>query len=133
MIHKYKHIGFKLTPQRLAILEYLEDNKEHPSAEDIYRAIITKFPTISLATVYNTLEALKKRGNINELTIDPEKRHFDPNVEPHHHLICVKCKKIVDIDIKFEIELTDDKQHGFEIIGNHIEFYGICPECKKKQ
>ena len=60
---KYRNVGLKLTPQRLAILNYLEGNKEHPSAEDVYKAVSRKFPTMSLATVYNTLESLKRARN----------------------------------------------------------------------
>lgn len=125
------HKGLKLTPQRLAIFNYLKGNVEHPSAEDIYKAVSKKFPTMSLATVYNTLEALRQRGGILKLTIDPDKKRFDPNTELHHHLICMSCKKIVDIYKNYKLNLPEDKVKGFEIYRNHIEFYGICPKCKK--
>lgn len=128
---RYKNIGMKLTPQRLAIFEYLEGNKEHPSAEDIYREVSKRFPTMSFATVYNTLEALRMKGRILELTIDPLKKRFDPNTEPHHHLICLKCKRIVDVHCDFSLTVQDDERKDFEIIGNHIEFYGICSRCKE--
>ncbi len=123
---------FKLTPQRLAIIEFLKDNTAHPSAEDIYREISKKFPTISFSTVYNTLENLKKIGKINELHIDPSKKRFDPNPAPHHHLICIQCKKIIDIYGEYKLLVDEVNSQGFEIIGNHIEFYGTCPECKNK-
>jgi Fur family peroxide stress response transcriptional regulator len=126
---KYKNISLKLTPQRLAILEYLEGNKDHPSASDIYKAVSERFPTMSFATVYNTLKALKGKENIQELTIDPDKKRFDPNMMHHHHLICIHCRKIIDIDTKFELGLSDTQKHGFELTGNHIDFYGVCPEC----
>lgn len=132
-MEKYKDIGLKLTPQRLAILGYLEDNKEHPSAEGIYRAVSKKFPTMSFATVYNTLETLRKRGDILELTIDPDKKRFDPNTEFHHHLICVKCKKIVDIHSSYKPDVSNGERADFAIIGNHIEFYGICAKCKDSE
>ena len=128
-MQKYKDIGFKLTPQRLAILEYLDGNREHPSAEKIYREVSKRFPTMSFATVYNTLDALRQRGGVLELTIDPEKKRFDPNMEPHHHLICVHCRKIEDIHSNYPISLPGNQRDGFEIIGNHIEFYGICNTC----
>ncbi len=124
--------NFKLTPQRLAILDHLKGNIEHPSVEDIYNAVLNKFPSMSLATVYNTLEALKKRDRISELTIDPYKKRFDPNIVPHHHLICVKCKKIVDIHANYDLQIPRAMKTGFEIKGNHIEFYGICPHCRNK-
>jgi Fur family transcriptional regulator, peroxide stress response regulator len=123
---------FKMTPQRLAILDYLKDNIRHPSAETIFKAIKEKFPTMSFATVYNTLSTLSKTGNLRELTIDPEKRRFDPNLEPHHHLICIKCGKIVDVKVDYELNLPYAVKKDFEIVGNHIEFYGICQDCKVK-
>ena len=122
--------GLKLTPQRLAILDYLKENREHPSAEMIFKSIRERFPTISFSTVYNTLSALAKNGVLQELTIDPEKKRFDPNSKPHHHLICKRCKKIVDIAVDYELKVPYAFKKGFEIVGNHIEFYGICPECK---
>jgi Fur family peroxide stress response transcriptional regulator len=130
-MQKYRQVGLKLTPQRLAILEYLEGNKAHPSAEDIYKAVSKKFPTMSLATVYNSLEALKKKEIVNELTMDPYKKRFDPDTRPHHHLICLSCRKIIDVHSKFKFHLPETEREGFEIIGNHIEFYGICAKCRK--
>jgi len=130
-MQKYKNISLKLTPQRLAILEYLEGNKDHPSASDIYQAVSKKFPTMSFATVYNTLKALKGKENVQELTIDPEKKRFDPNMVRHHHLICVKCRKIIDVNEEFELGLSDVQKNGFEIMGNHIDFYGVCPDCAR--
>ncbi len=131
-MEKYKHIGLKLTPQRLAILDYLEGNKLHPSAEEIYAAISKKFPTMSFATVYNTLDALQRRGEVRELTIDAGKKRFDPDTSPHHHLICVKCRGISDIFTDYDLPLSENERAGFEIIGSHIEFYGVCPKCRKQ-
>ncbi|HEX8948865.1 MAG TPA: Fur family transcriptional regulator [Dissulfurispiraceae bacterium] len=128
---KFKEKGMKLTPQRLAILHYLDGNTDHPSAEDIYKAMAKDFPTMSFATVYNTLETLRQKGSVIELTIDPARKRFDPNTEPHHHLICTRCKRVVDIHGHFSLEVPEEKRSGFTITGNHIEFYGICPECAK--
>ena len=126
----YRELGLKLTPQRIAILDYLDGNRTHPSAEDVYRAVLRKFPTMSFATVYNTLETLKSRGMIGELTGDPGKKRFDPNPRPHHHLICTGCRKIVDVDAEYPLSVSDHDRAGFDITGNSIEFFGICPECK---
>jgi Fur family peroxide stress response transcriptional regulator len=126
---KYKTMSLKLTPQRLAILEYLEGNRNHPSASDIYDAVSKKFPTMSFATVYNTLKALKMHEDVQELTIDPQKKRFDPNMMRHNHLICVNCSKIIDIETEFDVGLSNTQKHGFEITGNHIDFYGVCPDC----
>jgi Fur family peroxide stress response transcriptional regulator len=128
---KYRQVGIKLTPQRLAILEHLEGNKTHPSAEEIYKAVSRKFPTMSFATVYNTLEKLKEKGIVAELNVDPYKKRFDPDTRPHHHLICMNCKKIIDIHSKFKLHLEEIESEGFKITGNHIEFYGLCSKCNK--
>ncbi len=131
-MQKYRDKGLKLTPQRLAIMEYLDKNKSHPSADDIYTEIRKKYPMMSFATVYNTIETLKKKGYLVELTIDPERRHYDPDTSHHHHLICKICKKIVDIHRDFSINIPEDQKRTFEVLGNHIEFYGVCPTCKTK-
>ncbi len=126
-MEKYAHFHLRLTPQRIAILDYLEGNKSHPSAEDIYRAVAKKFPTISVATVYNTLSALEKRGQLLKLTMDPSKARYDPNTFPHQHLMCTKCKMIEDVDTRYRLDLPDT---NFEVTGSHVEFYGTCPKCR---
>lgn len=131
IMERYKGIGLKLTPQRLAILQYLEGNKTHPSAEDVYENVSKKFPTMSLATVYNTLEALRLKGEILELTIDPEKKRFDPDTGPHHHLICTGCRRVVDVHVDYSLVVPVDERMDFEITGSHVEFYGLCPDCRK--
>lgn len=135
LIAKYREKGFKLTPQRLAILKFLDGNTGHPSAEDIYTSIRKIYPTVSFATVYNTLQALGDKGEILEITIDPQKRHYDPNPKPHHHIICLECNKIGDIfeDYSEALQLPNSIVEEFKPVGSHINFYGICRECQKKQ
>ncbi|GBE40393.1 peroxide operon regulator [bacterium BMS3Bbin09] len=131
MMEKYRNLHIKLTPQRLAILSYLNGNTSHPSAEDIYKAVQGQFPTMSFATVYNTLEALKNKGSVQELKIDHAKKRYDPDSTIHHHLICNKCKNIIDIHKDFNLSLPDEMTEGFDVLGNSIEFYGICSKCNK--
>lgn len=130
---KFKTLGLKLTPQRIAILKYLDGNQEHPSAERIFKALKKKFPTMSFATVYNTLEHLKKKGQLLELNIDPKKKRFDPNPKPHHHFLCEKCDKIFDIYHEIPIPISKLEEEGFQINSSHVEFFGICPDCKIKK
>jgi len=132
-IERHRSSGFKMTPQRMAILEYLDGNKEHPSAEEIYRSVSSRFPTMSFATVYNTLDLLVSKGKVAELSIDVGKKRFDPDTAPHHHLICRSCRCIEDIFEDFSIEVSKGNKADFEVTGHHIEFYGICPSCRKKQ
>jgi Fur family transcriptional regulator, peroxide stress response regulator len=126
-------VRFKRTPQRLAILEYLEGNTSHPSAEDIFRAVTVKYQSMSFATVYNTIHALTKAGVLRELTIDPERKRYDPDTSDHHHLICMSCGKIIDVPEKIHVELPNSMREDFTILGNHIEFYGQCSPCGKKR
>ncbi len=132
-MEKYRNLGLKLTPQRLAILDFLENNRMHPSAEEIFVAVSKRFPTMSFATVYNTLDALRRKGEVRELTIDPEKKRFDPDTSPHHHLICVQCGSIADIFVDYDLRLSGGDASGYEVIGKHVEFYGICPGCRKRR
>ena len=123
----------KWTPQRLAIIKYLDGNKQHPSAEEIYEALSDNFPTMSVATVYNVLEFLKRTNRVKEIHIDPEKRRFDPDTTEHHHAICIKCKKVFDIYQK--IELPDLYQYlpDFDILDAQLTIHVLCPECKEKK
>jgi Fur family peroxide stress response transcriptional regulator len=131
IINRYKGKGFKLTPQRIAILKFLEGNRSHPTADDIYREIKKDHPTVSFATVYNTIQALKDRGELIEITIDPDRKHFDPNPTPHHHIMCAECGKIGDIlrDYTDVLEIPEDISEGFMITGNHVDFFGVCNKC----
>jgi Fur family peroxide stress response transcriptional regulator len=115
-MEKYRDIGFKLTPQRLAILDFLQGNKKHPSAEVIYRSVHKKFPTMSLATVYSTLSALKEKRAVLELTLDPDKKRYDPETRLHNHLICVSCKRIEDVPDDFHLDLPDSARQDFAVI-----------------
>ncbi|MCX8030661.1 MAG: transcriptional repressor [Thermodesulfovibrionales bacterium] len=126
-------LRLKQTPQRMAIMKYLQGNKNHPTVEDIYNYVVEQFPNISLATVYKNIDILKNMGLVQEVTIDPDKKHYDPDTRHHHHLICVQCKKIIDVDIDFDIRVPKDYLEDFEITTTHIDFYGICKSCKTKE
>jgi len=121
------------TAQRQAIYNYLTASCEHPSAEDIYQALKPQHPTLSLATVYNTLTLLVDAGLVTPLgTIGDNKTQFDANLHPHLHLYCTKCKAFMD----FESPLLDDmkayviEQSDYDIINSRHIYQGVCPNCK---
>jgi Fur family peroxide stress response transcriptional regulator len=114
-------------------MEYLEGNYSHPSAEEIYSALKKRFPTLSLATVYNTLETLRNMGKVVEVGGDSSEKRFDPVVTSHHHLVCINCKKIIDIPEKYKPVLTEEEKKGFQVIRSQVEFYGLCPECRSRR
>jgi Fur family peroxide stress response transcriptional regulator len=126
-------LRLKRTPQRLAILEYLRGNTSHPSAEEIYRAVSKKYQSMSFATVYNTLNALTRKGALRELTIDPERKRYDPDTSSHHHFICANCGNIFDVPEEIRVDLPGTLQENFTVQGYHIEFYGQCTPCRKKR
>lgn len=128
-IKSFKENSIKITPQRLAIFKIIEGNTSHPSAEDIYIEVLKTHPTTSFATVYNTLDKLYKLNLLLMLTIDNDKKHYDPNTNQHHHLQCQKCKTIVDIFEDYEIKIPQEIRDKFNINGYQISFYGTCQNC----
>src|SRR5436309_3929935 len=96
MLEDLKRAGLKLTPQRIAIVREIADDLTHPTAQDLFERLRPSFPTMSFATVYNTLDALARCGLTGELRLGAAVR-FDPNTAPHHHAVCDACGTIVDI------------------------------------
>lgn len=136
MLKKLRNEGvrrFKRTPQRLAIIDHLDGNTDHPSAEDVFRSVSKKNPSMSFATVYNTLNTLVQAGVVRELTIDPARKRYDPDTSDHHHLICTACKKLVDIPAEIAVEIPGGLSADFTVTGSHIEFYGVCAPCRRKK
>ena len=93
--------GMKITPQRLMIFKILENNTSHPSAEQVFKRVKKIYPTVSFTTIYKTLETLRDLGEVQELIIDEDRKHYDPNTDTHHHVICSNCKKILDVFVNF--------------------------------
>ncbi|MDD5435805.1 MAG: transcriptional repressor [Nitrospira sp.] len=135
IVAKYKDKGLRLTPQRIAILRFLDGNTSHPTAEDIFREARKGNPTLSFATVYNTLQALRDKGEVLEITIDPVKKHYDPNTSPHHHIVCTDCNEIQDIFVDYSevLRLPGHVLKGFKPTGNHVDFYGLCRDCQENK
>lgn len=126
-LQKLRHAGLKITPQRMAILEILEGNTSHPSANMLYGDVKKKFPMISFATVYKTLKVLEEVGEIQGLTIADNKVNFDPNTELHHHFLCSQCGRIIDVAPGVDSQLCDLEGHVVEKY--QIYYYGICLKC----
>src|SRR5690625_4768007 len=134
-IETLKKSGVRITPQRHAVLEYLLTSHTHPTADEIYKALESKFPNMSVATVYNNLRILKELGLVQELTYGDDSSRFDSSPEEHYHIICEECGKIVDFHYPTldEIESLAEKVSGFEISHHRMELYGVCNECVEKK
>jgi Fur family peroxide stress response transcriptional regulator len=133
MLDKLKEHNFRITPQRVAILNELASNETHPSVENVYEQIKKNFPTTSRATVYKTLNLLKELNEILELGFPDGGNRYDGNKPyPHPHLVCTQCKKIVDPDLQSLTDMTQEltKETGFKIINHRLDFFGICPDCQ---
>ena len=125
--------GLRATPQRMAIWDYLITSDEHPSAIEIFTRLKPQFPSLSLATVYNTLDVLVGMGLVNALgSIGDDRVHFDANLEPHVNLVCRVCHKVVDTDAACveDLEAELRLKTGYQVEGSRILYFGICPECQ---
>ena len=129
---RLKARGYRLTPQRLAILRALIGSDQHPSVEQIYRQVRRDFPTTSLATVYNTLECLKGLGEVLELPLGGGSRYDGRKPESHPHIVCTACSRIEDLDIDLAgAAQAVAQEQGYTEVRHRLEFYGICPACQE--
>jgi Fur family transcriptional regulator, peroxide stress response regulator len=132
IIKKLKESSHKLTPQRLAVVKILAQSLEHPDVEHIYDQIKTDFPTMSLATVYRNVILLKSLGEVLELGFPDGSNRYDGNKPyPHPHVICMKCKKIIDPDLDSLHDMTAKiaDETGFKILSHRLDFFGYCRDC----
>jgi Fe2+ or Zn2+ uptake regulation protein len=126
--------GLSVTTQRLAIFEALAASREHPSAEQIHRAVRRRIPTLSLATVYKNLESLKKIGAIADVNpLHEEGRYEAVGGTPHHHLVCISCKKVRDLHDAGLNRLRVGDAQGFDIRAVRVQAEGLCPECQVRE
>lgn len=131
-----KKSGLRLTATRLAICKYLAETEEHPTASVIYQNLKGQYPSLSLATVYNTLDVLVDMGAINVLGQTGDGNvHFDPKVYPHINLACLKCHRIIDYpsDDAAHMQEVISRDSGFKLVGSRIMYYGICPDCQTNE
>lgn len=133
LLFQLKEKGFRITPQRVAIMKTLIGSGEHLSAEEIYTHLQNDFPMIGLATIYKTLALLMEIGEITEINIDHQRVRFDGSGEPSHpHFVCSQCKEIVDLDYEddcLENLTRKTEKKGYKVIKTRLELYGICPNC----
>ncbi|MFC4077732.1 peroxide-responsive transcriptional repressor PerR [Salinithrix halophila] len=132
-VEKLKSTGVRMTPQRYAILEFLQTSMSHPTADEIYKALEGKFPNMSVATVYNNLRVFKEAGLVRELTYGDASSRFDANMHDHYHIICRTCGKIVDFDYPTlrDVEKEAAQKTGFMVENHRMEVYGICKNCQE--
>jgi Fur family peroxide stress response transcriptional regulator len=141
MLAGVRAAGLKLTPQRMAIVKELASDETHPTAQEIFERLRPGLPTMSFATVYNTLGALSSAGLCAALSLSPGSGRFDPNMTPHHHLVCDVCGAVRDLPPAAPAsagtpDATSTKAvaqlaPGFELRSVERIFRGVCASCAK--
>jgi Fe2+ or Zn2+ uptake regulation protein len=122
----------KVTPQRLEIMRYLDHNRNHPTADDIYSALKKANPSLSKTTIYNTLDSLKDHGLIQAVGISGNEMRYDFKRDMHHHFLCKECGDIFDIDVACSfLDQTLKGEHRVDEV--HGYFKGVCKDCLSKQ
>lgn len=131
MINALQKAGYRMTRQRQTIVEILSKRSDHPSIRTIFTEVNGVLPEISLATVYNTINALVNLGVIREIEFDQSENRFDTNLSPHINLVCKMCGNIEDYLIELPIKPQKiQKEIGFETSDYHLEYRGICQSCR---
>ena len=126
--------GLAATHQREVVYEVVVASHGHHSPEQIYAAVRRRIPSISLATVYNNLRLFVERGLLREVTPHASTLRVDGNLEPHHHLVCSRCKSVQDIKVDFiDLKrLSRQLPDGFDLTQPLVEVFGICRRCRGK-
>src|ERR1700676_4632681 len=126
--------GLAVTPQRLVIIRALLASAEHPRADTVYEIVRRVHPHISLATVHRTLETLCEIGEARKVTTLHDSARYDGNLAPHHHVVCVKCRRVRDIEIpELEEVLRGREAIGdFKLLGSSLEIQALCAQCGGK-
>lgn len=133
LVNQLREQEHRLTPQRLALLRLLATSDGHPSATQLFDRLRQQFHTTSPATVYKTLALLKDMGQVLELGFsDDDNRYDGSRPYPHPHLICVRCRTIIDPDVSMAGHLVQEVEarSGYRLLGHRLDFYGLCPACQ---
>lgn len=127
----FRERGLKVTPQRECIFDVLHANATHPTAEAVYAEARRRMPTMSLKTVYQTLNDLADMGEIQVLSVDHGPARFDPNAGTHDHLVCVGCGTVRDVNVDVTgLRLGEEQRAGFSLLATDVVFRGLCPDCQ---
>lgn len=130
---RFRRCGVRLTPQRAAIYRALADTTAHPTAEALYCQVKKQHPMMSQNTVYYTLGTLKASGLVHEVNYWHDRARFDANVDLHHHLICLGCRRIEDVtDEALDRVTVSSRQSAFQVLRHRVEFHGYCRDCQRK-
>jgi len=135
LVERLRARGYRLTPQRIAVLKVLTSERSHPTVDEIYQRVKADLPTTSLATIYKALALLQELGEVQELQVEGSSRYDAWQPLPHAHLICVSCGRIQDLEELPRQAPTDEveRRTGYRIVSHRLDFFGVCPQCQQKE
>ncbi len=123
----------RMTNQKLQILEFIQETDKHPTAQEVYQEVRKKLPKISKATVYRNLKSLAEKGSIKKLDIGQKEIRWDGNANPHHHFICNKCDRIIEVNLAdiWQIEERLEEKYSLKLEDYSIIARGLCDFCQR--
>lgn len=132
--HKYLvEKGVKPSQQRIAVMGYLLENKTHPTADEIYSALLERMPTLSKTTVYNSLKILAEYGAVQVLDIDGKNARFDGDTSPHAHFMCKGCGCIYDLPLEDVTFVKSEHIDNLTVTDVFLYMKGYCKDCLEKE
>jgi Fe2+ or Zn2+ uptake regulation protein len=132
MTQLFRDRGLKVTPQRQCIFRIMHDNGSHPTAHSVFQSACEEIPTISLRTVYQTLNDMVALGEIQQFDVGTGAVRFDAATGAHHHLVCTRCGAMRDVHCDLAGLRLPARQHpGFTISGAEVIFRGLCEKCSQ--
>jgi Fur family peroxide stress response transcriptional regulator len=134
IIETLRKKGYKATTQRIAICRFALHSRDHPSAQRVYDEVRLVHPTVSLATVYKTLQILTEHGLLQELDLPESRARFDSYIKPHINLVCMRCGDIQDFDDNAAREMVERvaAKAEFTWTGQRLDIYGVCKTCRNR-
>lgn len=135
VLNHLREKGVRITETRKAVIDFIIQSHDHPSADMIYQALLPAFPNMSLATVYNNLKFLIDEGFVSELKVrNDTTTYYDFMGHQHLNVICEKCGRIADMDLDLpDVQQEAADQTGYQITKSQMVVYGICPDCVARQ
>ena len=135
VLNHLREKGVRITETRKAVIDFIIQSHDHPSADMIYQALLPAFPNMSLATVYNNLKVLIDEGFVSELKVrNDTTTYYDFMGHQHLNVICEKCGRIADMDLDLpDVQQEAADQTGYQITKSQMVVYGICPDCVTRQ
>jgi Fur family peroxide stress response transcriptional regulator len=134
LLRRCREAGMNVTPQRMAIYRALLESEDHPTPELLYKRVRPKMPALSLATIYKSLDALTKLGLAHRVPVAGDRKRYDANVDQHHHLVCTRCNKVMDVyDDRFDAVAPPRLRDGFVAHAVSVQVLGLCAGCARRR